>query len=472
MSDRRAFRWATTSARLLAGTLVAIGFVIAIVTSVSIAWPTLTREPVQVAATPAPADTVLVCDGGLLAIGREAVDASRILTAAPQSVVSGVAQGDPAPTSAALSGPTIDGTSPPAAVVAAPADGARTDVAASGSATVSADDLRGFAASACRPALMESWLVGGSAATGAADVVLLANPGMVPATVQLTVYGAAGMQNPPGGTDLVVAPGAQIVVPLAGLVLGEESPVVRVTATGAPVQAALQTSITRTLVPGGVDQVGSIAASARTQTIPGVTVTLNPGADGATGTATLVRILSADADTSVTITATAIGAAGVAPVSETVPLTAGIPTEVELPTLPAGQYTVQVSAEAPVVAAVWETTGFGEGSDFAWYAAAPAVSAPSLFATPAGPEPVLALANPTDTAIVVSVDAVDGAFAEQVTVPPGGSESLRLSTRTVYRLSAEGDGIRAGISQSGDGALAGFPLWPSDAAAGEITVYP
>lgn len=472
MTDRPAFRWATTSARLLAGTLVAIAFVIAVVTSVSIAWPTLEREPVQVAATPAPADSVLVCTGGVLAIGRDAVDAARIETAAPQSVVSGVAQGDPAPAAAALSGPTIDGVSAPRAVVAAPADGARTDVAASGSATVSADDLRGFAASACRPALMESWLVGGSAATGASDVVLLANPGTVPATVQLTLYGAAGVQNPPGGTDLVVAPGAQIVVPLAGLVLGEESPVVRVTATGAPVQAALQTSITRTLVPGGVDQIAAIAASAKTQVIPGVSVTQNPGADGATGTATLVRILSADADTTVTITATAIGAAAAPPTIETVPITAGIPTEVELPTLVAGDYTVEVTAESPVVAAVWETTGFGEGSDFAWYAAAPEVGAPSLFATPPGPAPVLALANPTDTAVTVSVDAVDGAFAQQVTIAPGESASVPLTARSVYRLSTEGGGIRAGLTQSGDGALAGFPVWPSDAAAGEITVYP
>jgi hypothetical protein len=319
---------------------------------------------------------------------------------------------------------------------------------------------------------MESWLVGGSAATGAADIVLLANPGTVPASVQLTVFGAGGAVTPTGGTDLVVAPGAQIVVPLAGLLLGEESPVIRVTATGAPVQAALQASITRTLLPGGIDQVGATAVAAPEQIIPGVDVTQNPGADGASNAATLVRILSPNADTAATITVTPIGASAEAPAPTTVPLTAGIPTEVELGGLAVGQYTVRVSAEQAVLAAVWQTTGFGEGSDFAWYTAAPEVSTPTLFATPPGPAPVLALANPADEAITVSVEAVDGSFTTQVTVAPGGSESVRLSARTVYLLDAGGAGIRAGVSQAGDGALAGFPVWPSDAAAQQITVYP
>ena len=472
MSDRRVFRWATTSARLLAGTLVAVAFVIAVVTAVSVPWPVVAREPVAVAATPAPSASVLVCSGGLLALGREAADAGRIVTAAPQSITTGVGLDEAPPSEQALSSPAADATAPATAVVAQPAGGARTDVAASGSATVSADDLRGFAASACRPPLMESWLVGGSAATGAADVVLLANPGTVPASVQLTTYGAAGAQVPAGGEELTVAPGAQIVVPLAGLILGEESPVIRVTATGAPVQAALQASITRTLVPGGIDQIGAIPVAGERQIIPGVTVTQNPGADATPGASTVVRLLSPNADTTATITTTPVGAAVVASAPTTVPLGAGIPTEVELPGLAAGQYTVDVSAGAEVLAAVWQTTGFGEGADFAWYAAAPPVTSPSLFAAPAGPEPILALSNPTDQPITVTVSAVDGTSTEEVTVAPGAGEAVRLTSRTVYLLDAGGDGIRATVSQSGDGALAGFPVWSSDAAAQRITVYP
>ena len=95
--------------------------------------------------------------------------------------------------------------------------------------------------------------------------------------------------------------------------------------------------------------------------IPGVTVTQNPGADGASPAATVVRMLSPNADTTATITATPIGAAAGAPAPTTVPLAAGVPTEVELGGLAVGQYTVEVSAEAPVLAAVWQTTGLRRG---------------------------------------------------------------------------------------------------------------
>ncbi|MCR2810232.1 MULTISPECIES: DUF5719 family protein [unclassified Microbacterium] len=472
MSDRRVFRWASTSARLLVGTLVAIGFVIAVVTAVSLPWPTAAREPVAITAMPAPSASVVVCPGGLLALGRELEDAGRIVTAAPQTVISGVAQGRPVPTTRPLTTPASDGSAPATAVVAEPVDGTRTDVAASGSSTIVAEDLSGFAAAACRPALMESWLVGGSAATGASDTVLLANPGTVAATVQLTVFGASGPQVPAGAGELVVGPGAQAVLPLAGLQLGEQSPVIRVTATGAPVQAALQTSITRTLVPGGVDQVGATVAPDRIQVMPGVTVTQNPDAEGSSDAATVVRMLSPDQDTTAVITASAVGTAAANAAPTTVPLTAGIPTEVDLGGLATGLYTVEVSADTPVVAAVWQTTGFGEGADFAWYSAAPPVTGEGLFATPPGPTPVLTLANPTEEPVTTAVEAVDGGFVTEVTVAPGESASVRLSARTVYLLEAGGAGIRAGLSLTGDGALAGFPVWPSDAAAPQVTVYP
>lgn len=471
MSDRRLFRWATTSARLLAGTLVLILFVVGVVTAVSVPWPGVVHAPVAIAATPAPSDSVVVCDGGLLAVGRELDSTGRLVTASAQTVTGGVPAGRAEPISETLGTVIVDGLSAPQALIAQPQDRTRTDVAASGSTTVVADDLSGFAASACRPPLMESWLVGGSAATGAADLVVLANPGDVPATVQLMVYGSGEPQVPAGGTDLVVPARGQIIVPLAGLILGEESPVVRVTATGAPVQASLQTSITRTLVPGGVDQVGAIAMPGFEQIIPGIAVTEIPATAGTTQTTTVLRMLAPASPGTATVTVTPVGAS--APTTTTsVPLAAGAPTEVELTGLPTGSYTVAVTAEAAIVAAVWQTTGFAEGADFAWYTSAPSVDVPSLFAAPTGPAPVLTLANPTGAALAVTVTATDGATSEAVTVPAGTSTAVRLSAGAVYSLEPAGPGIRASLSLTGDGALAGFPVWSADAVAAEITVYP
>lgn len=476
MSDRRPFRWATTSARLIAGTVVSAGFVIAVVTAASVPWPAHEREPVSVEALPAPSDTVLVCDGGLLALGRASDDADQLVTVAAQTVVDGTAGNSPAPVRENLAALSLDdGSDGPVVVVAQPENDSRTDAAASGFAAVADDDLNGFAAAACRSPLLESWLVGGSTTTGAADLVVLANPSDVAATVQLTVFGAGGAQTPPGGSDVVVPAGAQLVVPLAGLVIGEGSPVVRVTATGAPVRASLQASQTRTLVPIGVDQVSPIAAPALTQIIPGVAVTIEPGAEGASDATTLLRVLAPAADATATVTVTRVGASpAVEPIS--IPLTAAIPTVIDLGGLQVGEYVVEVTADAPVVAAAWQATGFVEGSDFAWYAAAPEISVPSLFAVPpsaaASAPAVLTLVNPSDEPVTVALRDVVGAFSTEITVAPHSSAAERVGSRTVYLLDPGGSGIRAGLSFAGAGALAGFPVWPADAAAQGIAVYP
>lgn len=472
MSDRRIFRWATTSARVLAATVASAVAVVAVVTAISVPWPTVTHEPVRVSATPGPAASVIACDGGLLTLGRDASAAGQLSPATAQTVTGGVAADSPEPEQSRLAMPALEGGEGPLVLTAQPQGRTRTDVAASGSATVRADDLAGFAASACRPPLMESWLVGGSAATGAADLVLVSNPGVVPATVQLTAYGADGAQTPPGGENLIVAAGTQRVVPLAGLVLGEAAPVIRVSAVGAPVHASLQASITRVLTPGGVDQVSAVAAPETTQTITGVTVTSAPGAEGASDAPTVARVLSPAADATATVTVTAIGAALPALTPEVVPLVAGQPSEVALAGLPVGTYTVQVDADQPVVAAVWHTTGFGRGDDFAWFAASPLITVPSLFATSAGPPPVLSLMNRAAEPVVVTIASSDGLFSVEVTVPAAGSTAVRLAPRTVYSLEPGRIGIRAGLSFTGDGALAGFPIWPADAAAPPIVVYP
>ena len=93
MSDRRVFRWATTSTRLLAGTAVSALAVVAVVTAVSVPWPTLAREPLSVSAVPAPSASVASCDGGLLSVGRDVADVDAISLAKPQLLTTGVSEG-------------------------------------------------------------------------------------------------------------------------------------------------------------------------------------------------------------------------------------------------------------------------------------------------------------------------------------------------------------------------------------------
>ncbi|WP_404431851.1 DUF5719 family protein [Microbacterium lacus] len=472
MSDHQKSRWSSTRTRTLAGALVALTAVAGVVAATATPWPTLTRQPAQVTTTPAPAASVISCVGGLVTQGRDLARPGQLATVASQTVTAGVPIGVPDPNPQVLVAEELGAGEGALAFTAPPFNDARTDVAASGAATVAAEDIAGFTASACRPPLLESWLVGGSAATGAADYVILSNPGTVASTVQLTVYGATGAQNPAGGSDLVVAGGSQRIVPLAGLALGEASPVIHVSAEGAPIQAALQSSLTRTLLTGGVDQFGAERATELIQTIPGVQVTAAPGEEGASNATTVLRMLSPEADASATVTVRTVGSREPALPPTSVPLTAGIPTEVDLGGLPVGLYVVEVDASAPVAASVWQTTGFGEGDDFAWYTAAPLIEVPSLFAVPSGPTPQLTLVNPGDIAATVSITPTGAAAAITVEVPSGASAAVQVRAGEIYTIDAGGSPVRAALAFSDAFGIAGFPLWPADAAASDVTIYP
>lgn len=471
MSERRPLRWASASARVLVGAALSTAAVVVVAAAVTITWPVVAHEPVRVIAVPAPAPTVLSCVGGLLAAGADPADPRLLQVAAPQSVTSAVAEGSPPAQLERLTVVDLD-IEGPLALRALPQADERTDAAATGSAAVRTDELTGLAASPCRPPLMESWLVAGSASTGAADLVLLANPGAVAATVQLTVFGAAGPQTPPGGADLVVPAGAQLIVPLAGIALGEASPMIRVTAQGAPVQAAVQSSITRVLLAGGVEQTGAVAASSAALTFPGIRVTQVPGEDGASDAATLVRILSPSIDGEATVTVRRVGVQDAALAPVTVPLAAGIPTEVALGGLAVGDYTIDVVADSPVVAGAWQAAGFGEDADFAWYAPAPLLPAATLFAVPPGPSPVLTVVNRGDAPATVVVDQVDGSDVLQVDLEPGAGAGVPLRAGAVYLLDAGGVPVQASVSLAGAEGITAYPVWPGDADAPPMTVYP
>ncbi len=460
----------TPRTRVVVGAVVAAVVAVAGIGVLVAPWPGVVREPTPVTAAPPAATSVATCGGPLLAAGRESAAAAAVTDAAAQSVVFGASNGA-VPASTTLSPANVNGGAGPIVVRAEPVAGVRTDVAAAGSAQVAESDLRGYAASSCTRAAMESWLVGGSAATGAADLVVLANPGDVAARVTLTVYGAEGAETATAGEDLRIAPGAQRVIPLAAVALGEASPVIQVTAAEAPVRASLQASITRVLLPGGVDQVTAAVAPGPEIVIPGVEIAEEPGAADASEVPAFLRLLSPSAPATATVTVW--GAAGQVGDAQSVDLTAGVPLELDLTGAPVGNYTVRVSSTAPTTGAVWSTTGFGEGSDFAWFVAADELTAPALVAVAAGPSPSVTLASSagTDQQVQLIADAGEGA-AQEVTVPAGRAVTVAVEANGVYRIVPDGAGLRAAVAYTGPGQLAGYPVPASDVAAASIEVFP
>lgn len=459
MSPNRAFRVVATGARVVTGTAIAAACVIGVVFAVHAPWPALNAEPAQVDVTPVPGDSRLVCNGDLRALGRSPADPLNMVSAAsPQFTMAGTA-GDPELTD--LVPLDLDDAGELRLVTGAVDGRTAPLIAGAESVVIGAEDLAGFAALPCAQPRLESWLVGGSVATGTEDLVVLTNAADVNATVTLLVYG-----DPRASRTVVVPARSQSAVPLSSLAAGNLAPVVKVTAVGAPVRAVLQASLTRTLDPAGIDLQDAVAGAQRHLIFPGIRIAAAAG----DAEMTTIRLLAPESDGVATVTIRAEGSDAV--VSEfTVPLTAGMPAAVAPKGLPAGTYGVTVDADAAVVAAIREQDGFGAGSDYAWITPSPGIDDEALFAVPDGPQSALHLANPSDAEVSVVVESVDGGSSQQVEVPGGTAMVVPVDTRTSYRLITTGT-VHAAVSMVAKGAIAGWPVQPSVGAAQSIRVYP
>lgn len=460
MSTNRAFRVAATGARVLTGTVVAAACVVGVVVAIASPWPTVAHEPAQAQVTPLPGDTVLVCNGDFRAIGRNpSASLEMVSAAAPKLTVdgsSGRPESEPLPAKDLADG----GSAQRLVGVVEGREAPR--IAATESLTLAEDDLFGLAAAPCRPASIESWLVGGTVETGTEDLIVLTNPGVVPSTVTLGLYGSIR-----ASSTVIVPAESQVALPLTSIAAGSDYPVVKVTATGSPVRAVLQSSLTRTLDPAGVDLQDAVAAPQRHPVLPGIRVFEN---DGDNSDMAVVRLMSPGTDAEAVVTLSEVGSSGTA-AELTVPLVADEPTELSLSTLPPGEYTARIESDAPVLSAVRQQDGEGPETDFAWVLPAPEVEDEVYVAVPAGPAPRLVLVNSEESDAAVTVQPVGGGDPIEVTVKAGSSTKVTVKARTVYSMTTSGP-IHASVTMTASGALAVWPVWPAVGAQESITVYP
>lgn len=490
--------------RVAAGT-VALAVAAATVAAVGlVAVPDIGATSAGVVVTPEPADQLRVCSGGLVRFGDEtggnaetavAVSSAELVAAASGASVSETVLADP--------GVELTGLDAAPIVLSAPAgDGVL--LAGATAQTSAAPGFSGLAASPCVEPSGSTWLVGGSLSLGRSTALVLSNPSDVDAEVTLRLWGETGALTAPGLSGISVPAGAQRVVSLAGFAPGVASPVVEVEARGGRITAALQQSIVRGLDDGGVEIIGSTDEPGTSLVIPGVRIEDSLGVSRASAredwgdaSAAIRLLIPGDEEGSVTVRVVAEPIDGAAAevvstfalelepqrVAE-VDLGAGIDAEA-LSALPDGIYTVYVDAEVPVVAAARATTAVDTGSDddaaldpfvaapasdFAWFAAAPALPTDLLVAVANAPQPMITLVNPTDAAVSVAVATVGGETADYV-VPAGSAISSAVTAGATLRVSGA-TGLRASLSYAEAGELASGVLVGSRPLADPITVYP
>jgi hypothetical protein len=478
MANKRAL--ARGGARIIAG---AVGLAVAAVTigaATLLPLPSAHRTPPSVSVRPVPADQLRVCPGGLLELGADATASSISSFAAPE-LVDGSAGGavmqhalKPVGVAAGQAGaaPTVIDVAPTGGSSAPLIGGAQSQTAAR-------ESLAGYAAASCTEASADSWIVGGATTLGETSLLLLSNPTAVQASVDVTVYSESGMLSSPGAQGIVVDPGTQRVIPLAGLAPNAQAPVVHVESTGGTVAASLQQSLVSGIKPAGVDLIGATIQPTKHQVISGILVShiaaaqSAGGSEGSSSALPAVRVL-APGRSAAKVTVTVIGENGKQLGTTTSATVAGgTVQELPLDKLVDGAYTVTVTSDQPVVAAARTTDVQPTGDDFAWFAASAPLGDSTVVPVAPGPGAVLHLANPGAQDVSLQLPSPTSASASpELVVPAGGGASVPVSAFDTTLTLKGTAGLVASVGFVGAPGIASYTLAPPGPQAQLITVYP
>ena len=349
-------------------------------------------------------------------------------------------------------------------------------------------DLQGSAAANCLQPSNDQWLAGASTTVGRTSVLVLSNASGSPATVSLELFGGKGQIQAPGSRGLLVAPGTTRSVVLAGLAPGEEQLSVRVRSTGGPIAAAIQQSVLRGLIPGGVDFITPGTAPAVRQVMTGVDIQDAAGIAALTGKAgyadaapALEITVPGPSDAVVEVKLYGRDGQKALPSGGVITAKANSITEVSLAGVPAGNYTVAASSDVSFVAATRITRGLqaNQPSDIAWAASGIRLGSQHVVAVPKGGTRQLVFgaldARATITYAPITADGkvkapatadIAGGTTASITVPneADGAEVVG------YVVSASGDAAYGAVlvGQDGRSDVSSLPFQP--AAAGQETV--
>lgn len=354
------------------------------------------------------------------------------------------------------------------------------DESSTGSASVVVEagdgDLAGLAAATCQRPANDLWLSGASTSVGRTAVLMVANSSKSPATLTLEMYGSTGPINAPGGKGLVVGPGAVRSVVLSGLAPDQELLSVHVKSAGGAVSAVIQQSVLRGLTPGGVDYLAPVQAPASLATIAGVRV--QAPADAAkissqnsySDAATMLAVTVPGVGDAV-VEVKAFGASGqvALPNGGVFTAPAGKVSSLPLAGLPEGTYSLSISADASVTAAVRlvNSTKPGEAVDMAVAPSTGRLGDNHVLTVPQGVRSSLVFTAPEGAATVRLVPVSDkGVLGAAKTVDLKGGNTAVVDPGALL-----GDGTAAVVVSVSGAPTYGSQLLGKDGTAG-IAVLP
>ena len=453
----------TIGIRAAVGALVIAVSATAVVLVGSFDAPTIERQPLVLKAdTTQNTARTLVCNGGFAELGA---DPSRPEVAIPTGSPA-IARAGVQPETRELTRPTGGPGLP--AVLSASGDEL---LAAAELQTVNTETLDGVVASACAEPLNEQWLIGGSTDLGVTTTLNVGNPGLVPATVQVTVFDGEGKVDAVQTAGVIVAPGSQLTVSLNGYAPDRGRLAARVTSTGAPVTAALSVGHRIGLASFGVSTVDRQAEPATRLVIAGV-ANASAGKQGPSDAGegdpypVTVRALAPGGETA-TASVRALDGKGHATALGTIDLLPNAVGELIVNTWPEGAAAIEVTADAPVIASALGSAERGDAHDYDWFTASPAISAEQTVAVPVVKDGSVVIVHPGEGTVELTVTDAKGK-AKVTKLSPGSARTVAVPNNATISATAE---IFAGVRVIDGANIASYPVLPPSQRDGSLTVY-
>lgn len=299
---------------------------------------------------------------------------------------------------------------------------------------------RGLALVPCAEPVEEAWLLSGGGEPGRLERLVLLNPGGNAVTASVDVLGASGQLDAVGGEGIVVPPGDRVVVALDALAPAETVPAVRVRSHGGPLVPVLADRWREGTVDRGLELTSPVAAPGTDLVVP---LGALPEGEADPGTAGAGLRVAVPGTSDAVVQVRALTDAGPVAVERAVlPVRALSTAEADLGPLPPGTRALQITSDAPVVAAAWvhRRSDPDGASDLAWFPATAPVQ--ELAGTPLPPAApgravrlVLASAGGAQVEVVLTAEGQE-VSRTVVDLPPAGTAAVR-AIEPATRVAAE-----------------------------------
>lgn len=304
-------------------------------------------------------------------------------------------------------------------------------LSASQSQLIQAPSLAGLAASNCIAPSNDFALVGGSTAIGREAILLLSNPSPIDATADIRIFTDLGELEVSGLSGISVVANSTTLISLASFAPTVSQLAVLVQSQGAKLAGWIQQKSIRGTQPAGVDYIIPSTAASDSAVIPGLVIR---------GTKTLNQVIRGEEDSDAGHALRVFAPEGAAITVQITPsdpesfgavfisdVEAGTVQDFPIGELKDGDYSVFISSDRPINAALRIGRGNSEGSqplDFAWLNPSESISSTRVLTVPAEGEAVLMIANSSATEQSVSVVELPSGLRRTISLPASGTASL------------------------------------------------